>query len=233
MNKHLKFIILNFLFLLATATVSFGQEKTGKFFVKAATTEVDGQQIPDADLEQAVKDVKKSIKPIYLADKESEADFLIVINERNSTPQSGNPAAKSIIATLYRRENGDWKPATKLKSGSNDIFWSIAAENIVKKAVKWLNENRIIDSIPDKPSIDLSPFIGRYIRQDKKSDYLELKLDGALFVQQDGKAYTGTGRYDIKDSVITFFISGTTSKGEIRGDTIIDPNKSTWIKQKP
>ena len=95
MKKQLTFITMTLLLLMASVTVTVGQNKSGKFFVKAATTEVDGQQIPDAELEQAVKDIKKQIRPIYLADKESEADFLILVNERNSTPQSGSPAAKT------------------------------------------------------------------------------------------------------------------------------------------
>jgi len=115
--------------------------KPNQYFIKGATTEVDGRQIPDAELERTVKDIKKIIRPIYLADKESEADFLLVVNERNDTVIAGQPNAKSIVATLYIRESGGWKPATKLKSGSKDLFWSIAAENIVKKAVLWVNEN--------------------------------------------------------------------------------------------
>ncbi len=232
MNKQLKFITLVILLGLMSVIVSVGQDNSNKFFVKAATVEVNGQQIPDADLEQAVKSIEKNIKRIYLADKESEANFLIVVNERNSTPQSGNPAAKSIITTLYIRENGDWKPATRLKSGSNDIFWSLAAVSIVKKAAKWINENPNYSSIPDKPSTDLTPFIGKYIRESKNSDYVELKLDGTLFLRQDGKTYTG--RYDVKESVITIGIAGATSNGKISGNTIIDPDgKEKWIRQKP
>ncbi len=88
-----------------------------------------------------------------------------------------------------------------------------------------------VDSISTKPSIDLTPFAGRYNSQDKKSDYFELKADGTLFLQQDGKAYAG--RYDVKNSIITFVVTGITSIGEINGDTIIDPDKSKWIRQRP
>lgn len=88
-----------------------------------------------------------------------------------------------------------------------------------------------VDPISSKPNTNLTPFVGRYNRQDKKSDYFELKVDGTLFLQQGGKAYTG--RYDVKDSVITFFITDITSKGEILEDTITDSNKGKWIKQKP
>ena len=141
MYKNVNLITLIFLLLSASAAVTSGQEKLGKIFIKAALIEVDGKQIPDTDSEESVKDIKKRPGKFILVDKESEADFLIVVNERTSTPQSGSPAAKSIHATLYTRDAGKWTPATKLISGSNDIFWGIAAENIVKKATKWVKEN--------------------------------------------------------------------------------------------
>lgn len=86
-----------------------------------------------------------------------------------------------------------------------------------------------VDPNPNKPTGDVTPVVGRYNLKGSKSDYFELKPDGTLLLQQDGRAYAG--RYDIKDSVITFVITGITSKGEIRGNTIIDPDKGEWIKQ--
>jgi hypothetical protein len=141
MNKQFNLIILISALLLVSATITFGQDKLGKIYVKAATTEVDGQQIPDAELEEAVKDIKKRPGKFILADKESEANFLLVVTERISIPQSGTAAAKSILATLYIRKSDEWEPATKLKSGSNDIFWGIAAEHLIKNAAKWVKEN--------------------------------------------------------------------------------------------
>lgn len=224
MKKQITLISLSSLLLLVGLTATAAQEGAGKYFVKAATTEVDGQQVPDSELEQSVKDIKKQIRQIYWADKESEADFLIMVNERNATPQSGNPDAKSLVATLYVRREGELKPVSKLRSG-NYIFWTLAAENIVKKAVRWINEN----AIPEKPSVDLTPFLGRYNRQDSKSDYFELRSDATVFLQQKGKKYDG--RYDIKNSVITFLINGVASKGQVIGDTVTDSEKGKWIKQ--
>lgn len=143
MSKQFNFIMLIFLLLFAGAVVTFSQDKIGKLFVKAAITEVDGKQIEDTELEEAVKDIKKRPGKFVLVDKESEADFLLIINERNSVAQSGTAAAKSILATLYVREASEWKPAAKLKSGSNDIFWGVAAEHLIKKAAKWVKDNAL------------------------------------------------------------------------------------------
>jgi hypothetical protein len=124
----------------AVAQQKSEKEKLGRIFIKAATTEVNGQQIPDAEREDSVKDMKKRPGKFMLAEKETEADFLIVLNERNSTPHSGRPSAKSLNATLYVRESDEWKPATILKSSDN-MYWSIAAEDIIKKAARWVKEN--------------------------------------------------------------------------------------------
>lgn len=149
-NPILKFVPFKLFCLLAVALLfcpaeavaqqKSEKDKLGKIFVKAATTKVDGQEIPDADREDSVKGMKEKPGKFILVDKESEADFLIVLNERISTPQSGSPSSKSLVAALYVRESGEWKPATVLRSQGN-TFWSVATGDIMKKAAKWVKEN--------------------------------------------------------------------------------------------
>ena len=61
-------------------------EKLGKIFIKAASSEVNGQQFSDVVLEDSVKDLKKRLEkgqgPFVLASNESEAEFLLVVVER-------------------------------------------------------------------------------------------------------------------------------------------------------
>lgn len=97
--------------------------------------------MPDTELEDSVKDMNKRHGKFTLVDKESEADFLIIVLERNATPQAGNPAAKSLIAALYVRDGIKWKPAAKLKSRVNSTFWGLAAADIIKNAEKWAVAN--------------------------------------------------------------------------------------------
>lgn len=141
MNKQIKFILLTLLLNLVITTVGLSQDKLGKIFVKAVTTEVDGQPVADAGIQEAVKDIKKRPGKFGLAEKESEANFLLIVTDRNSVPQAGTAAAKSVLGTLYVRDGKDWKPVAKLKSGSNDILWGIAAEHLIKNAAKWVKEN--------------------------------------------------------------------------------------------
>lgn len=140
MNKF-RSIVLGCLLFSLTATISFGQENLAKLFIKAEMTEINGQPVPDIELNESVKDMKKKPGKFILVDKESDADFLIIVLERVSVPMSGRPAAKSIFGALYVREADGWKPAAKLKSGVSDLFWGIAAEKLIKNAEKWVKTN--------------------------------------------------------------------------------------------
>jgi hypothetical protein len=124
----------------AVAQEKSEKDKLGKVFIKAAATKVDGQEVPDADREDSAKGMREKPGKFILVDNESEANFLIVLNERTSTPHSGRRSSKNLMATLYVREASEWKPATVLKSQDN-TFWSVATGDIMKKAAKWVKEN--------------------------------------------------------------------------------------------
>jgi hypothetical protein len=76
-----------------------------------------------------------------LAGNESEADFLLIVVERKAVAVSGQPASKTILATLSVRDGAAFKPATKLQSGVRNIFWRIAAEDVIKQAENWVKAN--------------------------------------------------------------------------------------------
>ena len=127
--------------VLSAATARAADTKLGKIFIKAATSEVNGQQFPDAALEENVNDMKKTPRKFILAGNESEADFLLIVVERKAVAVSGQPASKTILATLSVRDGAAWKPATKLQSGVRNIFWRIAAEDVIKQAENWVKAN--------------------------------------------------------------------------------------------
>ena len=127
--------------VLSASAVQAADKKLGKIFIKAATSEVNGQQFPDATLEDTVKDMKKRPGNFTLADSESEADFLLVVVERKATAMSGQMASKVVLATLSVRDGAGWKPATKLQSGVRNVVWSVAADNVIKQAADWVKSN--------------------------------------------------------------------------------------------
>src|ERR1017187_8768949 len=103
--------------VLCLGTLHPADHKLGKIFIKAATSEVNGQQFPDAALEENVKDMQKTPRKFILAGSEAEADFLLIVVERKAVAVSGQPASKTILATLSVRDGAAWKPASKLQIG--------------------------------------------------------------------------------------------------------------------
>src|ERR1017187_6172521 len=141
MRKPLFLSIFAVLTVLCLGTLHAADKTIGKIFIKAATSEVNGQQFPDAALEENVKDMKKTPRKFILAGNESEADFLLIVVERKAVAVSGQPASKTIVATLSVRDGAAWKPATKLQSGVKNIFWRVAAEDVIKQAEHWVKAN--------------------------------------------------------------------------------------------
>jgi len=128
---------------LVPASVHAEDKRYGKVFIKGATAEVNGREFPDAEIEESVKDMKKRHGKFALAESESEADFMIVIIERRAVAISGQPASKTIAATLSVREGATWKPAAKLQSKARNIFWGLAADNIIDQAENWVKKNAL------------------------------------------------------------------------------------------
>jgi hypothetical protein len=60
MRKLLFLSTFAVLAVLCLGTIHAADNKLGKIFIKAATSEVNGQQFPDAALEENVNDMKKN-----------------------------------------------------------------------------------------------------------------------------------------------------------------------------
>ena len=127
--------------IISTMTAHAADNTFGKIFIKAAIAEVNGQPFPDLELDATVKDVKKRTRKFVLADSESEADYLLVVVERRAVAVSGQPASKTVLATLSIRDGATWKPAAKLQSGVRNVIWGVAADQVIKQAEKWAKEN--------------------------------------------------------------------------------------------
>jgi hypothetical protein len=132
------FVILT---VISPVTAQAADQKLGKIFIKAATSEVNGQQFADSDLDSTVKDLKKWTDKFILTENESDADFLLVVVERKAVAMSGQAASKTILATLSVRDGAAWKPATKLDSGVGNVIWRAAADKVTRQAEKWVQEH--------------------------------------------------------------------------------------------
>jgi len=71
---------------------------------------------------------------------------------------------------------------------------------------------------------------GKYVDPRIPSNYLELKSDGSFFARESGGEFYGT--YEIKGGSITLKLPmGLAVTEKINGDTIINNDGSTWVKQ--
>jgi hypothetical protein len=128
----------------------------------------------------------------------------------------------------------------------------VLAGNVrIEKAVDDKNGKKMMEKFScfyqslDKRGIDLSAslsqtvqptppsdsaILGKYIRKDRNSDYIELNADGTFFFQQDGKGYRGN--YNVQADTLTAQVSNApATKLRIIGNTIVEPDGTVWEKQ--
>jgi hypothetical protein len=123
--------------ILCLEALHAADKTLGKLFIKAATSEVNGQQVPDAGLEDSAKDMKArlELRRFVLANNEADADFLLVVLERKGEQ------VKAVSASFSVKDGGSWKPVAKLTSTNSRPTWSLAARSVVEQAEKWVLTN--------------------------------------------------------------------------------------------
>lgn len=71
---------------------------------------------------------------------------------------------------------------------------------------------------------------GKYVQEDNADNYLELKADGSVFVQQDSMG--ATGKYEIEGDQITIkWDTGMADRATIAGNTVTESNGTKWTKR--
>lgn len=131
MKKTLIAVVVVVFSFVQVSSLHAADKKLGKIFIKATSATVDGKEFPDQEKEDSVKDLKKKADKFVVVDSEADADYLLVVVERN---RAGDKI--EVRATLSVKENGEWKPATLLTGPANRV-WSVAAERLMKEAAKW------------------------------------------------------------------------------------------------
>ena len=114
------------------------KEKLGKVFIKAGSSQGDGQFV-DPGLEETVKDMKKRPGDFVVVNNESDAEFLLVVLTREDTALAGHSSDKRITATLSTKDGSAWKPAIKLNKSSH--FWTTTADHVIDEAEKWVKSS--------------------------------------------------------------------------------------------
>lgn len=77
------------------------------------------------------------------------------------------------------------------------------------------------------PGEPLAKVIGKYIRKDKTSDYIDVNGDGTFSMRQDGKDVTGT--LAVRGDTVTITQAGRTMPaGRLVGNSLVDPGGTIW-----
>ena len=120
--------------LLAGSTI-------GKLFIKATTSGGgDGQQqFVDPELEECVQLMQKRPGDFILVEKESEANYLLVVVKREQQHVTDQPDDKIVYADFYLKDGDGWKLGTKLSKKT--IFWNLSSRDVVAAAEKWVKRN--------------------------------------------------------------------------------------------
>jgi hypothetical protein len=71
---------------------------------------------------------------------------------------------------------------------------------------------------------------GTYVHQKNTKEYMELREDGTFFVRERSMGISG--KYRVDGDVLTLMLdAGPSSQGKIHGNTIIDGDGESWVKQ--
>lgn len=131
MKKQLAIVVAFAVLSTFQASPLYAGDKLGKLFIKASVATVDGQQFTDQGKEDSVKDLKERAGKFILVDSEKEADYLLLVVERKR-----NSGKSEIAATLSFRNDGQWKPGTRLVVDANT--WSYAATRLMVQVNGWV-----------------------------------------------------------------------------------------------
>jgi len=92
----------------------------------------------------------------------------------------------------------------------------------------------LVDTSPTEsavPAPQLEQVAGRYVMTQAPDNHIQLNADGTLSLVQGGRNYSGTFTMEGNKLVGRIGKGAPQQEGSIQGDTLTDPNGSTWVKQ--
>lgn len=110
-----------------------------QMFIKADSAESGGQKFADQKREDTAIDLRKNLLAGWTAATETDAQYLLIVVQRDEHAVSGQPSDKAIAVTLSVRDGSAWKPCIKIEKRGQT--WSFLARDAMKDAVKWIKEH--------------------------------------------------------------------------------------------
>jgi hypothetical protein len=92
----------------------------------------------------------------------------------------------------------------------------------------------LVDTSPTEsavPAPQLEQVAGRYVMTQAPDNHIQLNANGTLSLVQGGRNYSGTFTMEGNRLVGRIGKGAPQQEGSIQGDTLTDPNGSTWVKQ--
>ena len=83
-----------------------------------------------------------------------------------------------------------------------------------------------------EPHVTVEQVAGLYVRPEAPDDRFQLNTDGTFSIAQAGKRFSGSGTFTIADDKLMMRVGGRIVTCVLQGDSIIDDEKLTWVKQK-
>ena len=146
MKKKEKITQMKRIMILVGAVVLFGivtetvyAQSLGKFYI---AIQLDENGFAPSGAEDTVKDMHNRIardRELSLAEDEADADFMITIVSREENIVSGQSNSRRLTSTLSVKDEGDWKPGTRISKVST--FWNISAIDTLNDAKRWIKAN--------------------------------------------------------------------------------------------
>lgn len=120
----------------------------------------------------------------------------------------------------------------KLEDESEESIARIVAES-TKLAMTALHDN--VELEKDIAAYKPDPrHVGKYVRQNSESDYVELKPDGSFVGEKNENAFNGTYAVLPDNTVfLSFPDMGHAPVGEMQENGIVDPDGEIWTKAEP
>jgi hypothetical protein len=118
------------------------------------------------------------------------------------------------------------KVVKKTPNLRGEYVWQTATSN--GKIERWVLT--LIEDEINNAGIDYAKSApGKYVREKKPEDYIELKPDGTFHLHQDKKDYDG--QYGIEGSVLTVVFGKSSDQAKMSGSTVIDSRGTRWVKE--
>jgi hypothetical protein len=138
---------------------------------------------------------------------------------------AGDSAEAANSASSQNKETLEAKfPNTEFKAPAE----AKAKEETAAKGLEAVRAAVVVEAARNPP--EAKPHLGKYVHEKTGIHFIELRRNGECLLSEG--PVNITGRYEINGAVITIFGAGSTSRGQIRDNLIIDAEGDKWVRAK-